>query len=208
MNQPLQSRTAVPGATGPARRIEFGAPLFGQIVARMHEGERWVVLDLGQIQPATVTAFGRFRCRLDIADLPADLDTIGALDDALALKQHFGAMLPGVPAADAADVILCWDLLNYFDRPALTALMRRIAARARSGAVLHALIAYSQPHMPARPGLYHPLDDDHLVCIPTTTEQRKAPRYTPKDLERYMQGFRADQRRLLNNGMQEYLFRL
>lgn len=197
---------AAPAPTESHQPTEFGAPLFGQLLAQMREGARWVILDLGQAQPATVNLFSEIRCRLDIVDLPADLDAIQAEEETLALKQLFSKVLPA--SHKDIDIILCWDLLNYLGRPALTALMRRIAARARPGAMLHALIAYSKPHMPALPALYYPCGDDQLVCIPTTTKQSKATRYTPKDLERHMQGFRADQRRLLNNGMQEYIFKL
>lgn len=199
-------------ATAPSERLrptEFSAPLFGELMAQMREGGRWVILDLGQVQPTTVDLFSQIRCRLDIADLPADLEEVKAEDEPLALKKQFARILSDRSGSTKdADVILCWDILNYLGRPALTALMRRIATRARPGALLHALISYSKPQMPARPGILHPSKDDHLVYLPTTAEECKATRYTPKDLERHMQGFRADQRRLLNNGMQEYLFRL
>ena len=54
---------------------------------------------------------------------------------------------------------MCWDLLNYLQRPALKALMARVAARSRPGTLVHALIAYSAPRMPARPDRYAALPD-------------------------------------------------
>lgn len=203
----LDNTGAAPAPSDTLSPTEFRAPLFGEMTEHMREGGRWVILDLGRVQPATVHLFSQIRCRLDIADLPADLERVEAEEEPLALKKLFAGVLPDRSEKDT-DVVLCWDLLNYLGRPALTALMRRVTARTRPGALLHAVVSYSKPEMPAHPGILYPSKEDHLVYLPTTTEECKASRYTPKDLERHMQGFKAEQRRLLNNGMQEYLFRL
>ncbi|MEX2516252.1 MAG: hypothetical protein WD572_04950 [Gammaproteobacteria bacterium] len=191
------------------------APLFAALVEHLRQDQRWVILDLGPAQSASIRFFNRFRCRLDIADLPADLTTLNGTADKHSLRQQCEAILP--PAQNnATDVVLCWSLLNYLERPALTAMMATIAARARPGTLVHALIVYSASHMPVQPNRYHPIvvpaanGDDSIALASTTVTvaNRDAPRYTPDDLARCMPRYQVERGMLLNNGMQEFLFRL
>ena len=80
--------------------------------------------------------------------------------------------------------------------------------RARPGALVHSLIVYSSSRMPVSPSYYYPDEHDCLINMPVTGEEREAPRYTPDDLSRCMPGYRVERGMLLNNGMQEFLFRL
>ena len=191
-------------APGP---VEFRVPLFAAIVERMFDGDRWVVLDLGTSQGRTVELLSQFRCRMDIADLPAVLDQIRSADEETPLEPIVDAALPG-RGDEPTDLVLCWDLLNYLEPRGMRALMNCLVARSRPGTLMHGLIIYTGTHMPARPGAYYPVMQDRLVNLPATLDERRAPRYSPKALEKYMQGFRAEKVRLLNNGMQEFLFRL
>ena len=104
--------------------------------------------------------------------------------------------------------MLCWDLLNYLQRPALSVLMDCIGARMRPGGYAHALIAYSGTTMPARPSHFAPLADGRLIETATTETRRNSPRYSPEDLGKCLRGFRAESAMLLRNGMQEFLFRV
>lgn len=190
-------------------------PLFGALVERMLEGGRWVIQDLGPAQSTTIAFCNRFRCRLDITDLPTDIAALNAEDDPKRLSALAKKLLPE-QQYDATDVVFCWDLLNYLGRPALTAVMDRVAARAQAGCLIHALIVYSATHMPAYPGRYSPWLEqteesghaDQLLYVPATQELSEAPRYTPDDLVHCLRGYRVERAVLLNNGMQEFLFRI
>ena len=128
------------GPDGPARDEPLNAPLFRSLVERMQEGERAVILDLGPAQPATISLFSQFRCRLDIADVAEGLPSLEEGDeDPEVLKKKVEALLP--PRRDEpTDLVLCWDFLNYFRKPALKAFMNCVADRGRPGMVAHALI--------------------------------------------------------------------
>src|SRR5690606_38599174 len=104
--------------------------------------ERCIVLDLGSARTETLALFGQFRARLDIVDLAESLEQFENIDEPDVLRERAERLLPP-RHADGAHVVLCWDLLNYLQRPALTALTTAIAERARRGAYAHALIAYS-----------------------------------------------------------------
>jgi len=191
----------------PAAPEPFNAPLFRSLIERIPEDERWVVLDLGAVCPTVISLFGGHRCRLDIADVGQGLDTLKEPMEPADLRKAAESLLPELHA-EAADLVLCWDTLNYLNRDALTALMTRIEDRCRPGTLVHALICYSHPQMPVEPGHYVPQDDGSLVNVTNCTEQRDAPRYSPEDLTLSMPGYTIDRAMLLGNGMQEFLFRL
>lgn len=204
-----------------AKRVEppvpevLRVPLFGALIERMLDGGRWVIQDLGPAQSATIAFCNRFRCRLDIADLPADIPALNAEEDPKRLSALAKEIIPG-QHSDTVNVVFCWDLLNYLQRPALTAIMDRVAERGRAGCLVHALIVYSATYMPTVPGRYAPWPDDtgesshndQLVYTPATLESCEAPRYTPDDLAHCLRGYRVERAVLLNNGMQEFLFRI
>lgn len=183
-------------------------PLFAGLIDTM-ASQRQVVMDLGPARSRTVALLSEFRCRLDIIDLPAALDRLNGRTqaDIPDLELEIQALFP--PAgSDSLTAVLCWDLLNYLDKPALQALMAALAIRSQHGTRLHALIGYSSPTIPAVPGIHYPAGSDSLVSVPATDAQIPSPRYTPKKLEKYMRGFSAQRTMLLNNGMQEFLFRM
>lgn len=193
-------------AREPAGPAALNAPLFRGLMEGMEDDARRVVLDLGPARPETVATLGRFRCRLEIADLAEGIDLLGTTADPEELRERIASLLP--PRRDeATDIVLCWDLLNYLERPALKALMKDILMRLRPGSQVHALIAYSTPNMSARPERFVPTGDYALLHHPVTADMRKAPRYSPDDLSRNMPGYAVERAMLLKNGMQEFLFR-
>lgn len=208
-------RAAPRPVTQPASRLgspsggdpdALNAPLFHSLIERLENGGRCVVMDLGAARTETISLLGQFRCRLEIVDLAESLDELNAEEDPSRLRRRAEALLPA-PRREPIDVVLCWDLLNYLQRPALAAVMDGVAARARPGTLAHALVILSTPRMPARPAGYVPLPDHRLAGHRTAGGERDAPRYTPEDLGRCLREFSVERVMLLRNGMQEYLFR-
>ena len=202
----MSERSAV--ARQPLAAEPLNAPLFHSLMQRLEAGGRCVVLDLGAAHAATISAFGRFRCRLGIVDLAEGLAALNAdVDPRTVLRPLVDALL--LPRGrEATDVVLCWDLINYLTPPALTAVMECIAARCKRGALAHGLVYYSAQRMPERPGSFVPMDDHRLLNLAAPGGERLAPRYSPEDLARCMPRYTVERGRLLRNGMQEFLFRL
>ncbi len=190
----------------PAAPVPVSAPLFRRLVESLSAEQRCVVLDLGSVRPETVALLTPFRCRLEIADLAGGLEALDAEPDRELRRKMVEQMLPP-PRREPTDLVLCWDLLNYLQRPAIATLMECIAARLRPGAFAHALIVYSGTTMPATPSQFAPLADGRLIESVMTDARRTAPRYSPEDLGRCMRGYRSESAMLLRNGMQEFLFR-
>lgn len=185
------------------------APLFSSLIEQLATAGRRVVLDLGRARTETISLLGRFPCRLEIADLTDELESLSLVEDASpeTLRERAESLLPQ-RRPDATDLILCWDILNYLPPPAIEALASRLAVRGLPGTVAHALIGYRDALMPARPAGFFPLDERHLAQPSPAPSVRPAPRYTPDTLTRCMSAFSMERAVLLSNGMQEILFRL
>jgi len=199
------ARTAVRNPT--TKPVPFNAPLFKALIEGVPDDERWVVLDLGKICPQVITLFGGHRCRVEIAEIGQELELLNRDLDRESLRHVADSVLPP-RLAEPADLVLCWDTLNYLNRDALQGLMAQIAERSRAGTRVHALIYYADPHMPDSPGHYVPRDDGTLTNVSPVTATRAAPRYTPEDLQLCLPSFTTERAMLLGNGMQEFLFRL
>lgn len=205
MSEPRGAATARAGFE-PSTTLKV--PLFHSLIERMDPERRYVVLDLGAAQNELLELLAGYRCRIDIAHLAdgaiealntePEHDQLEALAESSLPRRH----------AEAADLILCWDLLNYLEKPAMSALMACIAQRANPGALAHALIAYSARTMPASPARYVPVDDMHLVNRAPPGPERNAPRYSPEDLKLALYDYKTERAVLLANGMQEFLFKL
>jgi hypothetical protein len=201
----VRGRPAAAAPGGPPDALS--APLFHSLMQRFAAGGRWVVFDLGAAHSATIRAFGRFRCRLEIVDLAQGLDLLNGEIDPRLMRQRAEQLLPA-RRPEQADIVLCWDLINYLNQPALNALMECIALRCKRGALAHGLVYYSTKAMPERPSTFVPIDDQRIQHKAASGRERPAPRYTPEDLARCMPRYSVERGRLLRNGMQEFLFKL
>ncbi len=195
-------------AEGPGRPETIRAPLFARLVESFDDQRRHVILDLGRARAGTVELFGHYRCRLDVVDLPSMLDQMPRGEDQTeeALAAWLERQLP--PAgSEGADLVLCWNLLNYLPLKAIELLSGLLTSRTAPGARLHALIEYSATRMPTRPPSFAPSGLELMADPAPGSETVPAPRYTPKALEKRLPGFVSDQTMLLGNGMQEFLYR-
>jgi hypothetical protein len=188
----------------------LNVPLFRQLVDELDASVHRVVLDLGAASTPMLEILGRCPCRVEIADI-ASFDGIERLNAEAAAEEIAAiaaSLLPRHNPDRDIDLVFCWDLLNYLNQSAISALMNTIAARARPGTRVHALIVYSERSMPDRPGRYVPEEDKKLINHAASAPEIPAPRYSPELLGRIMGSFAIEHARLLANGMQEFLFRL
>ncbi len=186
---------------------ELNAPLFRLLADQLGDGSRRVVLDLGAASTSMLSMLGRSPCRVEIADLMR-ADEVARLNAAEPEDMAFLAesLLPRHDPSYPVDIVLCWDLPNYLQPIALSALMKAIVTRSRPGAIAHALVVYSERSMPEQPARFVPVDGYRLANRSTSSSEIAAPRFTSEALNQHMGGFTIDRVRLLANGMQEYLF--
>ncbi|HSC27390.1 MAG TPA: class I SAM-dependent methyltransferase [Vicinamibacterales bacterium] len=107
-----------------------------------------LLLDFGPVIGANVEFFGeRLGCKLFIEDLVADIDRHARAGTPDALPATFDTRFRHADAS--VDGILCWDIFDYLDRPAASALARQIVRMLRpGGAVMGFFCSTATPHAP------------------------------------------------------------
>ena len=190
----------------PAAPVVERLPLFADMMAAARNAGRCIVRDFAPASPDGIALFNSLPCRVEIADLPDALPGLQKLRDETAFTARIRELLPLRPAHPAS-IVLCWDLLNYFPRGAISKLMDHVADLCQPGARVHALIAYSSPEMPARPARYLLAGTDSVRVSPDADTTRESPRYAPNDLMRCLPRFEMDHAMMLRNGYQEYCLR-
>jgi hypothetical protein len=103
-----------------------------------------LILDLGPVVGSNVTFFGeQLGCRIRVEDLAADLDR-HARDGKLAeLARFFATRFTQAP--ESVDGILCWDAIDYLDRPAAQALADALCRLLRPGGRLLGFFSTAEP---------------------------------------------------------------
>lgn len=202
---------------GPQR---LRAPLLARLMSEVANNERVVVLNLGGCTHGLVNMLSDYQACLHVVDLSSQMTVIRQLDrDApeatKAVAAALDTMLPDL-RDEPADLLLCWNLLNYLDTMALQGLAAALSSRVRSTARMHAVMEYAREHMPAEPPVWMPdvsaastaeAQVDHALVHSAGSTSTTAPRYTPRHLESLLTGFSIDATMLLSNGMQEHLLR-
>ena len=92
--------------------------------------ENPLIVDLGPVVGSNVTFFGeQLGCRIRVEDVASDIDRHVKTDKVEELPAFFAKRFTQAPAT--VDGILCWDVLDYLDRPAAQALATALAALLR-----------------------------------------------------------------------------
>lgn len=182
-------------------------PLLAETLQRTQQRPRRIVLDLAPAASASMALYNELSCRLQLADFPSLRNQLARATNPQQFQTMLDAGLPQDPR-HPANLVLCWDYLNYLPRGPISLLMQHIAQQAQPGALVHMLIAYSTPQMPAAPCLFTPDGRDHVRVQPVSESQREAPRYAPNDLMRCMPDYKIDKAMLLRNGYQEYILQV
>lgn len=164
------------------------------------------MLDLGPALGASVEFLAGYSVQLFIADLYRSVrSSTGQLPpDANRLGRLLEEQLP-VPEERPFDLVLAWDLLNYFAADQLEALGQHLGSLCRPGGQLFALIATRGP-ISDRPLNFEIVASDLLRYGETAATERDTPGYHETALERLLDAFAVQTSFLLRNGMQEYIF--
>jgi hypothetical protein len=204
------------GKPEPASVAELtNSPLLATLTERLAAAGRCEVLDLGPAIGANVAFFGELHCRLHIADCAAPLMALNArMAQGLAEDGSAAALAPGdelvrlLPLEPGAplDAILVWDLLNYLDQPLFKALMTHLAPWVSGDTWLHGYVC-SRREMAALPSRYRLTPEGRLAVTAGSVGRSACPAYTQSELRNLMPQFSVARSMLLQNGMQEYLFK-
>jgi len=131
-------------SSGPVDDQVFATKALHKFLSCLTSRELPVLLDLGPVVGSNVSFFGeQLGCKIFVEDIFADVDRHvreGRLDQLPEfLKTRF-------PQADGeVDGILCWDLIDYLDRPAAQALANQLMRVLRPDGALLGFFGTAQP---------------------------------------------------------------
>ncbi len=179
------------------------------VLLDMMRGDRtYSVLDLGPALKENVRFWSQFRCRLYLHDFYRSYRErkAGIVPVAESEEAVFSALLQ-FDEGTVFDIILAWDLFNYFGLRELEALVQRLGRWCRQGTRVFAMIS-SHPKIPASPTIFRILNREQISYEIPTRETRPNPRYQPRDIDKLMARFTVIKSFLLHNGIREYVFAL
>lgn len=167
--------------------------------------ENPLLLDLGPVVGSNVTFFGeQLGCRIRVEDIAADIDRhvkAGTVDQ---LAEFFPKRFTQDPGT--VDGILCWDVLDYLDRPAAQALAKSLCRLLRPEGCL--LGFFSTAERSER------VYTKYVVVNETTLRYRTYPALRPRqrsllngDIIKLFKDLRVTDSFLMKSKLREMLFR-
>jgi hypothetical protein len=172
----------------------------------LQDDKTYSILDLGPALEDNVRFWSQFSCRLHIQDFYHSYREWKA---AAKPEEEFDetAFSLVLPFSDETvfDIILVWDLFNYFDLRELEVFVKSLSRWCHPGTMLFAMISI-QPNIPLSPTMFRILNHDEMIQEIPTQETRPSPRHQPRDIIRLMTQFTVSCSFLLRHGIQEYVF--
>lgn len=164
------STPVAPEAAYPTRALH-------KFVSGLQARDNPLILDLGPVVGSNVTFFGeQLGCRIRVEDVATDIDRHVKAGNLEELTAFFAERFNQAP--ESVDGILCWDVLDYLDRPAAQGLAGALARMLRPDGYLLGLFSTA----PSPEQVY----TKYVVVDERTLRYRTYP------------GLRARQRSLLN----------
>ena len=163
------------------------------------------LLDLGPVVGSNVSFFGeQLGCKIFVEDIFADVDR-HVRDDKLAdLPAFFQRRFS--QDQGTVDGILCWDVIDYLDRPAAQELATQLTRILRPDGALLGFFG-SAPPQDSRYTKFIIMDDVNLKYRAYPARRGRQAILLNRDIIRLFSGLRVSDSFLLQNNLREILFR-
>jgi hypothetical protein len=183
----------------------FSTKVLHKFLQTLTARELPVLLDLGPVVGSNVSFFGeQLGCKIFVEDIFADVDRHvreGKLEE---LAAFFSKRFP--QADGEVDGILCWDLIDYLDRPAAQALATQLQRVLRPDGALLGFFG-SAPAQDARYTKFIIVDDVNLKYRSYAAARGRQSILLNRDIIRLFSNLRVSDSFLLKNNLREILFR-
>ena len=184
----------------------FATKALRKFLASLTARESPVLLDLGPVVGSNVSFFGeQLGCKIFVEDVFADIDRHvrdGKLEDLPGfLKKRFTMNDASV------DGILCWDVVDYLDRPAAQELATQLTRVLRPDGALLCFFIASTPTRDARYTKFIIVDEVNLRHRAYPALRARQAALLNRDIIRMFPGLRVSDSFLLQNNLREVLFR-
>ena len=194
-----------PGLSASADDSVFATKALRKFVRSLTAREAPVLLDLGSVVGSNVNFFGeQFGCKIFVEDMFADLDRHvreGRTDE---FPTFLMRRLP--QATGTVDGILCWDIIDYLDRPVARELARELTRVLRADGALLGLFGTTQAP-DRRYTKYIILDEVSLKYRSYPAARGRQAVLLNRDIIRLFPGLRVSDSFLLQSNLRELLFR-
>jgi hypothetical protein len=184
----------------------FPTKAFRAFLACLGRVDRPVLMDLGPVVGPNVAFFGeRLGCKIFVEDLYRDLDHFDRQGRLAALPEFLRTRFPQ-PAA-SIDGILCWDVMDYLDRPAARVLAGELTRLLAPGGAL--LGFFGTVEEGGRPSFarFSVVDELHLRYRLYPASRTKGPALLTRDIIKMFDGLLVAESFLLKINTREMLFR-
>ena len=191
--------------TGVEEELVFPTKALRKFLSCLTAHESPVLLDLGPVVESNVSFFGeQLGCKIFVEDLYADLDRHVRRD---ALDELPDFLAKRFPRPDATvHGILCWDLLDYLDRPAAQALASELTRLLRPGGALLGFFGTAQSR-DTHYTKYVVVDETNLRHRPYPAPRGRQGILLNREIIRMFEGLRVSDSFLLKTNLREILFR-
>ena len=204
-NEP-DARPQGPLTSAPADDPVFGTKALRKFLATLTSRESPVLLDLGPVVGSNVSFFGeQLGCKIFVEDIFADVDRHVKAGTLEALPAFFKGRFPQQEAS--VDGILCWDLIDYLDRPAAQELAHQLTRMLRPDGALLAFFRATATSQDQRYTKFVVVDETNLKHRAYPAARGRQAVLLNRDIIRLFSGLRVSDSFLLQNNLREILFR-
>jgi Methyltransferase domain len=200
-----ESDAPPPGTPAPGEDPVFATKALRKFLSSLTARESPVLLDLGPVVGSNVNFFGeQLGCKIFVEDIFADVDRHvrdGKLEELTAfLKRRF------TMDDESVDGILCWDVIDYLDRPAAQELAAQLTRVLRPDGALLGFFGTAPPR-DTRYTKFIIVDEVNLKYRPYAALRGRQAILLNRDIIRLFPGLRVSDSFLLQNNLREILFR-
>jgi hypothetical protein len=172
----------------------------------VRDDRSYSILDLGPALEENLRFWSQFSCKLQIQDFYRSYrEWKAAVEPEEESEEAAFSALLLFSNETVFDIILAWDLFNYFDLREVSVLIQRLSRWCRTGTRLFALIS-DLPNISVSPTKFRILNREQMIHEIPTQDTRPCPRHQPRDVARLMGRFTVSSSFLLRQGIQEYVF--
>ena len=183
----------------------FATKALRKFLSCLTSRESPVLLDLGPVVGSNVSFFGeQLGCKIFVEDIFADVDRHvrdAALEALPAFLKRRFAIEDG-----SVDGILCWDVIDYLDRPAAQELATQLTRVLRPDGALLGFFGSAAPR-DMRYTKFIVVDEVNLKYRPYPALRGRQAVLLNRDIIRMFAGLRVSDSFLLQNNLREILFR-
>ena len=163
------------------------------------------LLDLGPVVGSNITFFGeQLACKVLVQDVFVEVERHARMQQLEALPAFLSARFPQPDRS--VDGILCWDVMDYLDRPAAQALANQMIRLLKPEGALLAFFGTAQPH-DAHYTRYVVVDETSMKCRPYPASRQRQSALVNREVIRLFERLRVSDSFLLQNNLREILFR-